>query len=698
MQKVPEVCTGAEQPIKETYSPCIERRWSSASSSSATKKKNNPVESAVASPAMRKSATVVNVRDDYDRVFMDADVNLSDECGDAAAIQNSTKSNRRRASCYRRSLDTALLSKPTSLQEDFSTSYTPKHDKNLRSSVALRRAASVCNELPQNSASNFQPKTLTNEISNEEYVRVPKSEYEAIKNRVSAIESRISQEFSCIANETDETTSSNSASNVQSEYEKTLGEASIESIISADHLAKRLGKELKIRRSSENKIIRSPSARKIGILRRRSQEKITGRRISRTSSWNISQKTSTENQPREVNYYANRIPQTPDSLCSEETNARLDHLQQQLRTLITHTDEHTRGSFSDDDDEVFRTPLGNNKLASSIKVRRASSFHGNELIDSKYMNNRVKELKKTRSHQNVAFNPKEIVNATTTVSSRAAKPKTITWKDAAGYFDSQTRTNAVNCTPVLQTGRPSIAKLRTQNAGMVLAKAKLFDETTGANRSADLTTEEKKTAVTNNEVKRIKNVDTDVQSPRRSALGRKKRCKSPKNNNAKMRIASSPPAPFTKMQLTIVPTQTTTTTTTTMNTERRVNPCRNPHKFNQENLEFSRNNANISHVKIKDDGFDDINKTMKSPMNSQSFSINRRDSNNFNALVGNSSGCKTPHIKRPLGIKTPKSARSLARRPAIDTRRTPLKAVPSLGTPKRQSPRIILKTRHASID
>jgi len=108
----------------------------------------------------------------------------------------------------------------------------------------------------------------------EDYVKIPKSEYEDIKNRVSAIESRISQEFGCIYNEKNDITT-HSLNNIQSAYEKTLEEASIESVLTSDYLAKRLSKELKIRRSGEHKIIRSPSARKIGSLRRRSQEKIT---------------------------------------------------------------------------------------------------------------------------------------------------------------------------------------------------------------------------------------------------------------------------------------------------------------------------------------------------------------------------------------------------------------------------------------
>lgn len=108
----------------------------------------------------------------------------------------------------------------------------------------------------------------------EDYVRIPKSEYEEIKNRVSAIESRISQEFGCMYNEKDDITT-HSLNNIQTAYEKTLEEASIENTLTSDYLAKKLSRELKIRRSGEHKIIRSPSARKIGSLRRRSQEKVT---------------------------------------------------------------------------------------------------------------------------------------------------------------------------------------------------------------------------------------------------------------------------------------------------------------------------------------------------------------------------------------------------------------------------------------
>lgn len=119
----------------------------------------------------------------------------------------------------------------------------------------------------------------------------------------------------------------------------------------------------------------------------------------------------------------------PDTFCSEETNARLNYLQEQLTTLITHTAEHTKSSLSDEDfssidDDVFQPERNKMKL----HVRRASSFHGGEFIDnSRYFNERVKELKKSNSQQNVIFNNETFVAESAPFE---RKEKVITWKDA----------------------------------------------------------------------------------------------------------------------------------------------------------------------------------------------------------------------------------------------------------------------------
>ena len=84
----------------------------------------------------------------------------------------------------------------------------------------------------------------------------------------------------------------------------------------------------------------------------------------------------------------------------------------------------------------------------------------------------MKELKKSNSQQNLTSNTD--CPGSTSKGTEPRKEKTVSWKDADHYFEQE----AKMLTPVPQTGRASVAKLRTQNAGMVLAKAKLFDDPT----------------------------------------------------------------------------------------------------------------------------------------------------------------------------------------------------------------------------
>ncbi|VEN39770.1 unnamed protein product [Callosobruchus maculatus] len=103
-----------------------------------------------------------------------------------------------------------------------------------------------------------------------DYVRVSKTEYEDIKNRVSEIEKRLSKELETASKSTIIHNKVNIINDIQTAYEKTLNEMQDFSP-GTDQLARRLSKELRIR-TSDQKPIRSPSARKIGNIRRRSKE------------------------------------------------------------------------------------------------------------------------------------------------------------------------------------------------------------------------------------------------------------------------------------------------------------------------------------------------------------------------------------------------------------------------------------------
>lgn len=61
---------------------------------------------------------------------------------------------------------------------------------------------------------------------------------------------------------------------VQDQYEKTLEESDklLLERSASEELARQLSRGLRIRKSAEQRVIRSPSARKIGAIRRRSRE------------------------------------------------------------------------------------------------------------------------------------------------------------------------------------------------------------------------------------------------------------------------------------------------------------------------------------------------------------------------------------------------------------------------------------------
>lgn len=126
----------------------------------------------------------------------------------------------------------------------------------------------------------YQPNESLN-CSKADYVRVSKSEYEDIKHRVLAIEKRLSFELdnmqsTVIHNEV------NIIHDIQSAYEQTLEHTEPMSP-GTDQLARRLSRDLRIR-DSRDKVIRSPSARKIGNIRRRSRELERPSKIPKISS------------------------------------------------------------------------------------------------------------------------------------------------------------------------------------------------------------------------------------------------------------------------------------------------------------------------------------------------------------------------------------------------------------------------------
>ncbi|KAG8036794.1 hypothetical protein G9C98_004116 [Cotesia typhae] len=627
-QKINELEATKEEDYPDSS---VERRWSTSSEASSKKSlkkqrmQNWSASSLMNSPSVaskqRERFVKATMGDQYEDVFRNADVNLSDENEERDDINSTSQ--------RRRSQRLSKMNKSNQLSDD-------KGDE-----------------------------------SSEEYVKIPKREYEEIKNRVSAIESRISQEFGMdgiIDHSVSKNINKNSVNDVQNEYEKTLEEASIENIVSADHLARRLSKELKIRRSSEHKVIRSPSARRISSLRRRSQEKpVSGRRRQslNSPSWQVSEKNKTKNSTTKTSENNN---DDATSFCSDETNARLMYLQQQLSTLISHTAEHTGATLSDDEAALN---IINMPKSSITGVRRASSFHGNELVnETLQFNSRIDKLKKTNSQRNMINDQEQITHCSDSRVLEIVTEKKISWKNASFYFECETP--ARTTTAAVQTARASIAKLRTQNAGMVLAKARLFDLNENKNSQESLMERQKRNNNRQQELKDSKSLPVDNNI-------RKKKSKSPKSVGSRPKLSKSP------NEITVTP-----------NSSRQSLDKRTIRRHSLLSDQENRQRVVDDHQFISPSTRRESGRRLSSSTNA-AIPKSENDLVNHAAQFVDVSTINTPLIKKPLSTKTPKSARSLVRRPAIDSRRTPLKAVPpSSGTPKRQSPRYTLKTRQLS--
>lgn len=357
-----------------------------------------------------------------------------------------------------------------------------------------------------------------------------------------------------------------------------------------------------------------------------------------------------------------------------------------MNASISRSAEQYKTSNNDLNLSEFKNLHLTNNCTTSY-VRRASSFHGKDFVDnSYYFDKKIDDLKKTNSHQNIALN-NDCLQGDNIISEGL---KEISWKDADKYFQSVSRTN----TPAPQTGRASVAKLRTQNAGMVLAKAKLFDECTTKTSEFVPANILNRKQCDNNLNKHSRNIAKEMntntehfkQSYKRTQVSRKQ-----SNKDLKSKILSPKAQVKTQIMDISKPLQ------------ERVDKNYSTQKFELQNQKFLNKNP-IIQTFAKDKGIN-VTSNMENRQKENTavrvspltkISINTILENNSNMSPYKSDVNKTPHIKRPLTVKTPKSAK-LVRRPPVDTRRTPLKATAQLGTPKRQSPKSILKTKTLSM-
>lgn len=343
-------------------------------------------------------------------------------------------------------------------------------------------------DLPiENSFSKTKRQSLQpfHQSNDDEFVRVPKIEYEAIKERVSAIESRISQEFGKVHSEMllsdngdNGTTNGTNLENVLTKYEQTLEGTELMNTPATDSLVMKMGKELKIR-SSENKIIRSPSARKIGTMRRRSRENV---RLSRNQSWHFGNKPqivtdsllpSTENQSEHLFYPKMSLKRgRPNTI---QSGLRHPSPKESYLNGLQHPELKI-------DENNFADALENQNWINGEQFFASEKIEQQPVTPTRNLPNSVETTPRFVSHLTLGEMKTPMLPPKRSVVPKT--PATIA-KSSARMSQRQSFINK----PQLQhqqqhhhqqlheqqTGRASIARLRSQNAGMVAAKAKLFN-------------------------------------------------------------------------------------------------------------------------------------------------------------------------------------------------------------------------------
>uniref|UniRef100_A0A182Q5S1 Rho-GAP domain-containing protein n=1 Tax=Anopheles farauti TaxID=69004 RepID=A0A182Q5S1_9DIPT len=333
-----------------------------------------------------------------------------------------------------------------------------------------------------------------------DFLKIRRCEYEAIKKRMSDIETKISKEFTALVGRDDVL-----LDNVEDKYRQTLEQTEpIEATCATtDQLAKRLSRELKIRSSGEHKVIRSPSARKIGTIRRRSREAV---RLSRHQSWHIG--TTGNKAPVTAGGDLSFYPK-PAVLKRGRPNTVQSGLKVPPAEAVAppHTTpppsaQLTGGNYTDEEKEekwvnaesYFETHNVTDENASSGMDSTAEFLTPCKVLIEDYFKtpeqtSRRSSLRSATSkqqHTPTPFITRIDINTPIIktpmlppvvpprIKTPARTPK-LPPRTPTSFTAHPTLKTHITPLQEAQSGRASIARIRSQNAGMVMAKAKLFD-------------------------------------------------------------------------------------------------------------------------------------------------------------------------------------------------------------------------------
>jgi Rho GTPase-activating protein 11 len=319
----------------------------------------------------------------------------------------------------------------------------------------------------------------------EAYVKISKAEYETFKDRlehdnyqqikdletkISKVETKISKEFNLTklytvkaqAGENDSMLL-NGPEKVQNKYNQTLHEVEKleESERNTEHLAKRLSRDLKIRPSVDHGVMRSPSARKIGSLRRRRD---SATRLSRNQSWHLGQSSPVKQAEFNSFYPKSNLKRAKPIVVPRPLPAL--PLSAEKDKIIPEKPLRVKRESSD----CFVTPM---KMKTIVEPKEswtpATDFFKDEIL-------KPSETVDDSMFFKTPVRPRRLSMAKTPMlPPRITPSRRFTPGSNVGTPLSMQSTMVTPSMNDSSQGRESIIVLRNQNAGMVAQKAKLFN-------------------------------------------------------------------------------------------------------------------------------------------------------------------------------------------------------------------------------
>lgn len=388
----------------------------------------------------------------------------------------------------------------------------------------------------------------------DEYVRVPKKEYDEFKTRLNSIESKITKEFNDVKLITikaeyakkDNSRTLNGPEKVENKFHETLQEVEKieDSERKTEQLAKRLSRELKIRPAIENPVIRSPSARKIGSLRRRA--------ISRNQSWHLGPSALSKTAKDEtlenktltssLNFYpkpALKRARLVDSLLVNQDVNPLPAIPQSTEKVIPEK-------------PVRKTVNNTNSLhAAEVWTSATDFFSDSKNVPSSIENEALKGMQMDTTFKTPTRPTRKFAAASDIdLNNTPMLPPKMTPARHRQTPMSDMKSTPINKSLLLTPGetrdgqaRASIIQIRNQNAGMVAKNAKIFEHLSAdVHKSADRSIRIPRVVV-NKKLENVKNMSVDLPpqkktpqpSPRRSS-------RSPRvNRRMQLRLSSQSP-------------------------------------------------------------------------------------------------------------------------------------------------------------